>query len=58
VGRNHHLLSTGTLSKMNTFLLILGASIFILVLLIWQFKTIGKKHPNAEMLVRFYQMII
>ena len=43
--------------KMNTFLLILGATILVLGLIGCQLKTYRKKHPNAELLMRIYQMI-
>jgi hypothetical protein len=42
---------------MNIFILVVGAAILVLGLIIFQLRMFGKKHPNAEMLMRLYQMI-
>jgi hypothetical protein len=42
---------------MNAILLVLGAAILVLGLIICRLKMFRKKRPNAEVLVRFYQMI-
>jgi hypothetical protein len=42
---------------MNAFLFVLGAAGLVSVLIICQLKTFRKKHPNAEMLARFYHII-
>jgi hypothetical protein len=42
---------------MNTFLLILGAATFVSVIMLCQLKAFKKKHPNAKLLIRVYQMI-
>jgi hypothetical protein len=42
---------------MNTFLFAVAAAILVLGLIICQLRMLDKKHPNAEMLARFYQMI-
>jgi hypothetical protein len=34
-----------------------GAAILVLGLIIYQLKQFGKKHPNADLLAHFYQMI-
>jgi hypothetical protein len=42
---------------MNTLILVTAAAILVLGLIICQLKLLGEKHPNAEMLARFYQII-
>jgi hypothetical protein len=43
---------------MKTFiLLVIGAAILVLGLIVWHLRLLAKRHPNAEMLARFYQMI-
>jgi hypothetical protein len=42
---------------MNTLLFILGAVILVAVLMGCQLKMYRTKHPNAALLMRFYQMI-
>jgi hypothetical protein len=43
---------------MKTFiLLVIGAAILVLGLIVWHLRLFAKRHPNAEMLARFYQMI-
>jgi hypothetical protein len=43
---------------MKTFLWVFAVVVLVAVLINYQLKTFRKKHPNAEMLMRFYQMII
>jgi len=40
-----------------SILFVIGAAILVLVLIVWQLRLFDKKHPNAEMLIRFYQII-
>ena len=42
---------------MNAYFLVFGAAILAVMLMIFQLKAFGKNHPNAELLLRFYQII-
>jgi hypothetical protein len=45
------------IEKMTTFLFAVSSAILVLGLIICQLRMFDKKHPNAEMLARIYQMI-
>jgi len=44
-------------NEMYTFLFVSVAAILVVILIACQLKAFKTKHPNAEMLMRFYQMI-
>jgi hypothetical protein len=55
--QNHPILFVQQMNHMHAYLFISGAAIFALGLIILRLKVFRKKHPNAEMLIRLYQMI-
>jgi hypothetical protein len=55
--QNHPILFRQQMIPIHAYLFISSAAIFALGLIIWQLTVFRKKHPNAEMLIRLYQMI-